>query len=59
MTLKDAKADGLKYPFLTQKTAMFYRWYIDSFDFFAGDVAANWVAVDRKTNRFPGGLTSL
>ena len=24
--LADAKAEGLKYPFLTQKTAMFYRW---------------------------------
>ena len=48
--LADAKADGLKYPFLTQKTAMFYRWYIDKFDFFAGDVAANWVAVDRNSN---------
>lgn len=48
--LADAKADGLKYPFLTQKTAMFYRWYIDSFDFFTGDNASNWVSVDRKTN---------
>lgn len=48
--LADAKADGLKYPFLTQKTAMFYRWYLDSFDFFSGDVAANWIAVDRSSN---------
>ena len=48
--LADAKADGLKYPFLTQKTAMFYRWYIDSFDFFTGDSTSNWVSVDRKTN---------
>ena len=48
--LADAKGAGLKYPFLTQKTAMFYRWYIDSFDFFTGDATSNWVAVDRKTN---------
>ncbi len=48
--LADAKADGLKYPLLLQKTAMFYRWYIDSFDFFTGDATSNWVAVDRKTN---------
>ncbi|WP_026523965.1 MULTISPECIES: ABC transporter substrate-binding protein [unclassified Butyrivibrio] len=48
--LADAKADGLKYPFLTQKTAMFYRWYIDNFDFFTADSATNFVAVDRKTD---------
>ncbi|MCR4616694.1 MAG: ABC transporter substrate-binding protein [Lachnospiraceae bacterium] len=41
---------GLKYPYLTQKTAMFYRYYIDSFDFFTGDATSNWVAVDRDTN---------
>jgi len=48
--LADAKADGLKYPFLTQKTAMFYRWYIDNYDFFTADSATNFVAVDKKTN---------
>lgn len=48
--LADAKSEGLKYPFLTQKTAMFYRFYIDSFDFFTADATANWVAVDRDTN---------
>lgn len=48
--LADAKAEGLKYPFLTQKTAMFYRFYIDSFDFFTADSTANWVAVDRDSN---------
>ena len=48
--LADCKEEGLKYPYLTQKTAMFYRWYIDSFDFFTGDSTANWVAVDRATN---------
>jgi putative aldouronate transport system substrate-binding protein len=49
--LADAKSEGIKYPFLTQKTPMFYRWYIDSFDFFTGDSSSNWVAVDRKTNQ--------
>ncbi len=48
--LADAKAEGLKYPFLTQKTAMFYRWYINDFDFFTADATANWVAVDRESN---------
>lgn len=48
--LADAKAEGLKYPFLTQRTAMFYRWYINDFDFFTADVTANWVSVDRATN---------
>lgn len=48
--LEDAYNEGLKYPFLTQKTAMFYRWYIGSFDFFTADSTTNFVAVDRKTN---------
>lgn len=48
--LADAKSEGLKYPWLTQKTAMFYRFYIDSFDFFTADATANWVAVDKETN---------
>lgn len=48
--LEDCKAEGLKYPFLTQKTAMFYRWYVDSFDFFTADATANWVAVERSSN---------
>ncbi|MCM1124894.1 MAG: ABC transporter substrate-binding protein [Lachnospiraceae bacterium] len=48
--LADCKADGLKYPYLTQKTAMFYRWYIDKFDFFTADATANWVAVDRASD---------
>ena len=47
--LADAAAEGLKYPFLTQKTAMFYRWYIGSFDFFTADANTNFFAVDRKT----------
>lgn len=49
--LADAKSEGLKYPYLTQKTAMFYRYYIDSFDFFTADATSNWVAVDRNTNK--------
>ena len=48
--LADAKGAGLKYPLLTQKTAMFYRWYIDKFDFFTADATANFVAVDRASN---------
>lgn len=49
--LADAKAEGLKYPWLTQKTAMFYRFYIDKFDFFTADATANWVAVDRASEK--------
>ena len=45
--LADCKAEGLKYPYLTQRTAMFYRYYINDFDFFAGN---SWIAVDRSTN---------
>jgi len=45
--LADAKAEGLKYPFLTQKTAMFYRWYINDFDFFT---QTSFIAVDRETD---------
>ena len=48
--LKDAKDDGLKYPYLTQKTAMFYRWYINDFDFFTANASSNFVAVDKSTN---------
>jgi len=48
--LEDAYNKGLKYPFLLQKTAMFYRWYIDKFDFFTADAGTNFFAVDRSTN---------
>ena len=48
--LADAKSEGLKYPWLTQKTAMFYRLYINDFDFFTADATANWVSVDKSTN---------
>ncbi len=47
--LADAYNEGLKYPFLTQKTAMFYRWYIGSFDFFTADASTNFFAVSRET----------
>ena len=56
--LAAAKDAGLKYPFLTQKTAMFYRWYIDSFDFFTGDATSNWVAVDRDTDEVVNTIAS-
>lgn len=49
--LEDAKNDGLKYPFLLQKTAMFFRFYIDSFDFFTGNAESNWISVDRSSNQ--------
>jgi len=48
--LADAKGAGIKYPYLTQKTPMFYRWYINDFDFFTADSATNFFAVDKKTN---------
>ena len=48
--LADAKAEGLKYPFLLQKTAMFYRFYINDFDFFTADVTGNFVSVDKAKN---------
>lgn len=48
--LGDCKKEGLKYPYLTQRTAMFYRWYIDSFDFFTTDSYSNFFAIDRKKN---------
>ncbi|MBQ9264985.1 MAG: DUF3502 domain-containing protein [Clostridia bacterium] len=48
--LADAKAEGLKYPFLTQKTAMFYRWYLDNFYFFTADANTNFFAISGETN---------
>lgn len=45
--LADALADGLKYPYLTQRTAMFYRYYLDKFDFFSQD---SFLAVDKDAN---------
>ncbi|MBQ8313469.1 MAG: ABC transporter substrate-binding protein [Clostridia bacterium] len=56
--LEDMKNAGLKYPYLTQKTAMFYRWCIDSFDFFTADASTNFFAVDRDTNEVVNVLAS-
>ena len=39
---------GLKYPYLVGKTAMFFRYYIDKYDFFDG--ANSLCAVDRETD---------
>ena len=46
--LADCLADGLKYPYLTQRTAMFYRYYLDKFDFFSQD---SFMAVDKEQNK--------
>lgn len=45
--LADCQSEGLKYPYLTQKTAMFYRYYVDQFDFFSQDT---FMAVDKSKN---------
>lgn len=45
--LADLKADGIKYPYLSGKTAMFYRYYINDYDFFSG---YSFLAVDRATD---------
>ena len=47
--LADAKAEGLKYPYLSQKTAMFYRWYLDSFDFVTHDSTFPMIVVSNET----------
>ncbi len=49
--LADCKKQGLKYPLLLQKTAMFYRFYIDQFDFFTSEAESNFVAVDRSSDK--------
>lgn len=45
--LEDCKNEGLKYPYLSQKTPMFYRYYLDKFDFFSGD---SYIAVDKDAD---------
>lgn len=45
--LEDCKAEGLKYPYLTQKTAMFFRYFLNDYDFFAQQ---GWIGIDRDTN---------
>jgi putative aldouronate transport system substrate-binding protein len=42
--LEDLKAEGLKYPYLTQKTAMFFRYYLNKYDFFS---QSSFIAVDK------------
>ncbi len=49
---------GIKYPYLTQKTALFYRWNIDAFDFFTADASTNFFGVDRDTNEVVNVLAS-
>lgn len=39
---------GLKYPYLAGKTAMFFRYYIDKYDFFTG--TNSLYAIDRATD---------
>lgn len=41
----DCKAEGLKYPYLTQHTEMFFRYYLDKFDFFS---QREFLAVDKS-----------
>ncbi len=45
--LADCLTEGLKYPYLTQKTAMFHRYYLDKYDFFSGDT---FIAVDKDAD---------
>lgn len=54
--LEQAKEKGLKYPLLLQKTAMFFRWYINDFDFFTG--VNSLFAVDRATNAVVNPMTT-
>lgn len=49
--LEDCVKEGLKYPYLSLKTAMFYRYYIDQFDFITADATSNWIAVDKSDNK--------
>ena len=48
--LDDCMTEGLWYPFMLQKTAMFNRFYIDSYDFFTGASSSNWIAIDRNVD---------
>jgi putative aldouronate transport system substrate-binding protein len=53
--LADCLAEGLKYPFLTQKTAAFNRIYLDKYDFFSSD---SFIAVDKETDEVVDTVTS-
>ena len=58
--LKQLKEEeGLKYPLLLQKTAMFYRWGgLDQFDFFTADASTNFFAVSRETGEVVDAILS-
>jgi len=43
--LEQCKAEGIKYPYVAQRHPMFYRYYLNSFDFFSQD---SFMAVDRN-----------
>lgn len=53
--LEDLKAEGLKFPYLTQKTAMFFRYYLNKFDFFSQD---SFIAVDKDQDAVVNTLAS-
>jgi putative aldouronate transport system substrate-binding protein len=53
--LEDLKPEGLKYPYLTQKTPMFFRYYLNKFDFFSQD---SFIAVDKDQDAVVSTLTS-
>lgn len=53
--LEDLKPEGLKYPYLTQKTPMFFRYYLNKFDFFSQD---SFIAVDKDQDAVVNTLTS-
>lgn len=53
--LEDCKAEGLRYPYLSQKTPMFYRYYLDKFDFFTGDA---FIAVDKDKDEVVNSILS-
>ena len=46
--LADCYEAGLKYPYLTQRTSMFHRYYLDKYDFFSQD---SFMAVDKAANK--------
>lgn len=53
--LADCLSEGLKYSFLTQKTPLFNRLYLDQYDFFSSD---SFIAVDKATDEVVNTVTS-
>jgi putative aldouronate transport system substrate-binding protein len=45
--LEQIKADGIKYPYISQRHHMFYRYYLDKFDFITQD---SFIGIDRATD---------